>query len=75
MATLLLMDEDPLFLEAGKKTLKALLELQKKSGKARGGLPGSKPFWGSYMPLRYPNWAAKFLTDAILMANGIKVRG
>lgn len=31
-----------------------------------GGIPGSKPIWGKYMPFRYPNWAAKFYLDACL---------
>jgi uncharacterized protein YyaL (SSP411 family) len=31
-----------------------------------GAIPGSKPFWGKYMPFRYPNWAAKFYLDAWL---------
>lgn len=30
----------------------------------RGGIPGSIPFWGKYMPLQYINWAAKFWLDA-----------
>jgi uncharacterized protein YyaL (SSP411 family) len=34
----------------------------------RGGLKGSDPVWGRYMYLRYPNWAAKFLADALLLA-------
>lgn len=31
-----------------------------------GGIPGSKPFWGKYMRFRYPNWAVKYFSDAIL---------
>lgn len=33
----------------------------------RGGLKGSSPIWGRYMYLRYPNWATKFLLDALLL--------
>jgi hypothetical protein len=32
----------------------------------RGGLPGSYPFVGDYIFLRYPNWGAKFLADLFL---------
>lgn len=32
----------------------------------RGGISGSYPFFGRYLYLRYPNWAAKFFTDALL---------
>lgn len=34
----------------------------------RGGVPGSKPLWGKYLPFRFPNWAAKFVLDAALAA-------
>lgn len=34
----------------------------------RGGLKGSSPVWQRYMFLRYPNWAAKFLADALVLA-------
>ena len=37
----------------------------------RGGLAGSKPFYGLYHPFRYPNWAAKFWADALLLAIGL----
>lgn len=30
-----------------------------------GAMPGSAPFWGKYLRFRYPNWAVKFLLDAI----------
>jgi hypothetical protein len=32
-----------------------------------GAFPGSKPLWGPYMRFRYPNWAAKFYLDAMMM--------
>lgn len=33
----------------------------------RGGLPGSHPLKGDYMKHRYPNWAAKFFMDALML--------
>ena len=33
----------------------------------RGGLPGSYPLKGDYMKHRYPNWAAKFFMDALML--------
>jgi hypothetical protein len=33
----------------------------------RGGIPGSHPLNGGYMKNRYPNWAAKFFLDALLL--------
>ncbi len=32
-----------------------------------GGLAGSAPIWGRYSMFEYPNWAAKFFADALLM--------
>lgn len=34
----------------------------------QGGLPGSWPVRGGYMRYRYPNWAAKFFMDALMLA-------
>lgn len=36
----------------------------------RGGIPGSRPAWGPYIPYALPNWAAKFFIDALLMRAG-----
>ena len=33
----------------------------------RGGIPGSHPVRGAYMSRRFPNWAAKFFMDALLL--------
>ena len=33
----------------------------------RGAISGSQPIWGRYSPLTFPNWAAKFFVDAMLL--------
>lgn len=33
----------------------------------RGAIAGSFPIWGSYIHFCYPNWAAKFFADALLL--------
>ena len=33
----------------------------------QGAVGGSFPIWGRYAPLSYPNWAAKFFVDALLL--------
>lgn len=33
----------------------------------RAGVAGSYPLWGKYMFMRYPNWAAKYYCDSLLM--------
>lgn len=37
------------------------------SDSRRGAVAGSSPLWGRYMFLRYPNWAAKYHADALMM--------
>ena len=32
-----------------------------------GAVPGSSPIWGDYSRFEFPNWAAKFFADALLM--------
>ncbi|MCK4626707.1 MAG: hypothetical protein KAV00_15445, partial [Phycisphaerae bacterium] len=32
-----------------------------------GGIAGSVPIWGEYSRFEYPNWAAKFFADALMM--------
>lgn len=32
-----------------------------------GAVPGSFPIYGRYAPLQYPNWAAKFLADSLVL--------
>lgn len=38
----------------------------------RGGISGSAPLWGSYIRFGYPNWAAKFFIDAMLLLGQTK---
>ncbi|MDZ7752526.1 MAG: glycoside hydrolase family 127 protein [Gammaproteobacteria bacterium] len=37
----------------------------------RGGIKGSHPINGGYHPWQYPNWAAKFFADALMMEHAI----
>ena len=37
---------------------------------AAGAIPGSRPIWGEYERLGYPNWATKFFADAALLELG-----
>lgn len=39
----------------------------------RGGIKGSHPIDGGYHPWQYPNWAAKFYADALMMEEAITV--
>ncbi len=33
----------------------------------RGGIKGAHPIWAEYAPYEYPNWAANFFVDALLL--------
>lgn len=44
-----------------------VLDLSHPNPGVRGGVKGSHPLDGNYMRNRYPNWAAKFLMDAVML--------
>lgn len=61
---------DGRYLNAALKMNDSLKRLQDTSSNNRGingGVKGSRPVWGGYMPFMYPNWAAKFFADALLL--------
>lgn len=41
----------------------------------RGAIAGSYPIYGRYERFKYPNWAAKFFIDALLMLDKVESRG
>ena len=41
--------------------------LGKDDAVVRGAIPGSAPIWGAYSRFEFPNWAAKFFADALIM--------
>jgi len=45
----------------------SIQDLTTVDGGVRGALPGSHPRSGDYMKNRYPNWAAKFCMDALIL--------
>jgi formyl transferase-like protein/beta-L-arabinofuranosidase (glycosyl hydrolase family 127) len=46
--------------------VKRAQSLDSRSDGIRGGVPGSQPAGGEYIPFALPNWAAKFFVDAML---------
>jgi hypothetical protein len=53
--------------------LKPLQLLNSENPALNGALPGSFPLFGSYMTAGYPNWATKYLLDALLMQDRLSV--
>lgn len=47
--------------------VKTLQDVTTRHEGVRGGVPGAFPFSGSYSALKYPNWAAKFFADALML--------
>ncbi|MCP3870066.1 MAG: terpene cyclase/mutase family protein [Gammaproteobacteria bacterium] len=52
---------------AGLEYLKRTHRLTDSDEVIRGGIAGSSPIWGDYSRFEYPNWAAKFFADALIM--------
>ena len=60
----------PSYREAAEKIIAELCGLQCMNPRHRelyGAVGGSHPIWGGYMKYSYPNWAAKFHLDALLL--------
>jgi hypothetical protein len=69
------LNKDVRFLNSAFKMLDFIKSLQDvNSGKEGicGGIKGSFPIYGSYSALMYPNWAAKYFCDAMMMKIEIK---
>jgi hypothetical protein len=47
--------------------VKLTQQLDSEDAVVRGAIPGSAPIWGAYSRFEFPNWAAKFFADALLM--------
>ena len=52
---------------AGLAYLKSTQRLDDADPVINGGIAGSSPIWGDYSRFEYPNWAAKFYADALMM--------
>ncbi len=52
---------------AGLDFIKTTQRLTASDDAVCGGIAGSSPIWGDYSRFEYPNWAAKFFSDALIM--------
>ncbi len=52
---------------AGLSFLKRRQRVSDRDPAARGAIAGSAPIWGGYSRFEFPNWAAKFFADALIM--------
>lgn len=61
---------DARYLNAALKAIdqvKARQALGTGNADVRGAISGSHPLWGYYLRLAFPNWAAKFFADALML--------
>jgi uncharacterized protein YyaL (SSP411 family) len=63
------------FLDAGRKAVEHAASFQGTTSwpPVRGALAGSYPLYGGYAPLQYPNWATKFLVDALMLQDKLSL--
>lgn len=54
-------------IDAGIRYLKSSQRLGDPAAEVRGGIAGSWPIWGAYSRFEFPNWAAKFFADALML--------
>lgn len=68
--------EDERYLDAASTEISFLKRQQTLSGPddIHGSFRGSHPVWERYMRLRYPNWASKFFSDAVMTSLRIQQR-
>ncbi len=62
--------KNAIFFEAAKKAMdqvKGYQQLHSFNSGIKGAIAGSHPIWGGYITNGYPNWAAKFFIDALLL--------
>ncbi len=62
--------KDMRYLKAAKKINdynKKIQNINAKNKGIKGAMPGSYPTYGNYMQFHYPNWAAKFFIDSLIL--------
>ena len=66
------------YIETGKMInsyLKSRQQLFLNRKEVYGAIAGSWPIWGGYIHFTYPNWAAKFFVDALMIETEQKING
>jgi hypothetical protein len=54
-------------IERGLAMLNGTQRLDDRASEVRGAIAGSLPIWGAYSRFEFPNWAAKFYADALML--------
>ena len=73
---LFIITKDEKFLNAAKKInayMKAVQNIHSSNQGIKGAIPGAFPIYGWYAPFCYPNWAAKFFADSLMLEDNPKI--
>jgi hypothetical protein len=54
--------------------IKKTQDLRTRDADIRGAVAGADPLWGGYGSLCFPNWAAKFFADALMLKQKIETQ-
>ena len=76
MAKALLSSKEKIYLDAAKKAnsyMKSAQDIKSLNKGINGGIKGAFPIYGWYAPFCYPNWAAKFFIDSLMLEDDKKV--
>jgi len=69
------MTNDTGYLQAATSANHFLKQVQSRSSRSlgiRGGVAGSYPIYGDFGSYRYPNWAAKFFADSLMLEDHLR---
>ena len=53
-------------------TIKTIQDTRSRHPGIKGGIKGSDPIYGGYMPMCYLNWATKFFADALILETRLR---
>jgi hypothetical protein len=66
---------DPAYLASARRAIEYVAttqDLDTSNSATRGAIAGSAPLYGRYERMKYPNWAAKFFIDSLLLLEDVE---
>ena len=70
--------KDKKYIYAAKKInryMKSTQNIKSQNSKTKGAIKGAFPIYGWYAPFCYPNWAAKFFIDSLMLEDDKEIAG
>ncbi|MEK6876360.1 MAG: hypothetical protein AABX63_03040, partial [Nanoarchaeota archaeon] len=72
------LNKEKTYFDAAKKTnqyMKSTQDMKSSNKDINGGIKGAFPIYGWYAPFCYPNWAAKFFIDSLMLEDDKEIAG